>query len=386
MIGMSASLPRSPSPLTPQDAGIQKVGALELFLDLVFVFAVTQVTGTVAHPHGWETYAQAALMFLSLMWMYSGFTWLSSNTDLSDDLEGWMMFFAMAGFLLMSMAIPAVWTNPGAGALFGAGLIIATVVHIILFSRTRTSSAQAIFEVAGTNLLSAVLVMLSSFCAPALKLPLWGIAVLVFLLPILVHRADSGFSLSARHFAERNGLLIIIALGESVMAVGSGVEAQHLHGLYLGYALLGLLLAASLWWSYFGPDNERAEHALVQAVPTHRSRLALHGYGFAHYAMLAGIILAAAGLEVAIHAPSAHAHAAPAWNLAGGLALYFLGDVYFRRVMGIGPSRLRGALALALLATVWVGLHLSSFWQLVACVVLIQGVITLEDYVLEKLK
>ncbi len=366
-----------------QDAGIQKVGNLELFLDLVFVFTVTQITGTLAHPHGPETYLHAALMFLSLMWSYDGYCWLASNTGLTGDLEGWLTFVTMAGFFMMALAIPAVWSSPAAGALFGAGLIVATVIHLVLFSHAPNGSAQAIFGVGFTNLLSAVLVLLSSFCNPGLKTLLWGAALLVILLPIFFTQADRGFSLSPKHFAERHGLLVIIALGESIMGVGLGIARAHLHGLYLGYALIALLLVAFLWWSYFGPDNQRAEHALVKADPTRRSQMALRGYGLAHFTMLAGIILAAAGLEVGVHDPAHPVHGWAAWNLGGGLALYFAGDVLFRRAMGLGPGRLRSGLALMLLATAWVGLHFPALWQLLSCTALIFAAVTFEDYVLD---
>jgi len=367
-------------PLVPQDAGIEKVRPVELFLDLVFVFTISQITGLVAHPHGLTSYLQAALVFASLMWIYDGFAWLTSNITFSRDFESWLMFAAMVGFFLMAVAIPTVAGR--GGVLFAAGLLLVTLIHALMFTFTSTSSARAIYSVAPYNFASALLVLAAGVVPHPWNLVLWtlGIGLLV---GAVLSRSEVQFSLSPRHFAERNGLLILIALGESIFGLGLGATGLHLSPTLILYVVLGLLLSAHLWWSYFGPDAERVEHVMVSASPTRRGHLALYGFGAGHFLMLSGIILTAAALEVGIHAPTHAVSTATAWNLSGGLALYFVGDVYFRRVMGLGPGRLRLLLAFLLLATVPLGLTFSALAQLLVVVLILVLVFAIEDYVLE---
>lgn len=292
---------------------MQSARPVELFFDLVFVYAVTQLSGVVAHAEGPETYVQAALMFMSLMWMYDGYVWLSSNMTFERDLDSWLYFLAMAGFLIMAVGIPDV---RGAGGLpFGLGLLLVTVIHITMFARVPNAGAQAILGIAPFNVGSAVLVLASTFAAGPLHWALWSAGVGVLLLATAFRR-EQAFELSPQHFVERHGLLIIVTLGESVMGLGLGVRGLPLDGAHLTYLLLGLLLAAHLWWGYFGPNHDRVEHHFVMAEPVRRNRMALLGFGYLHMVMMAGIILVAAAAEVGIHEPAHHAPEAGAWNLA----------------------------------------------------------------------
>lgn len=166
------------------------------------------------------------------------------------------------------------------------------------------------------------------------------------------------------------------------MGMGMGAKDLTITPTLLAYVGLGLVLASNLWWSYFGPDNARAEHLMVSATPARRVILAAN-LGLSHFVILFGIMFVAAALEVGVHHPTQPAESATAWNLALGLCIYYLGDVLFRRLMGIGPGRLRTALALAALLTVPIGLRYSAMWQLLACVVLLGIVTYFESYVLE---
>lgn len=377
---MTLTPPPPPSPLTPTDAGIQKVGNHELFMDLIFVFTIAQVTGLIAHPHGLLDYVQAGLVFLSLGWIYDGFVWLTSNRRDLNDLEGWLMFAAMLGFLLMSMAIPTV--AGGGGVLFALGLLLVTLIHTLLFARANNSSAQAIFRIAPANFAAALTVLFAAFTPYPWSLLVWALGLTPIILTIIL-RPESNFSLSPRHFAERHGLLIIIALGETIFGIGTGAISEKLTLPVILYVTLGLVLAAHIWWSYFGPDNARAEHQLVKADPRTRNFMALRGFGYGHFFMLSGIILTAAALEVGVHHPLHPVNTFAAWNMAAGLCVYFLGDVYFHRVMRLGPGRLRLFTAALMLCTAPLGMQFSALAQLIACVVIIVATITLDDYVLE---
>lgn len=369
-----------PPSLLPQDAGVQRVGNHELLLDLIFVFTISQITGLIAHPHALTDYLQAGLVFFSLMWIYDGFVWLGSNKPQMDDLEGWLMFLAMLGFLLMAMSISTVGSS--GGVVFALGLLLVTLIHAVMFARTDNSSAQAIFSIAPQNFAAGLVVLYAAFTPHPWNLAMWALGVLV-IASAIVRRPQSNFSMSPRHFAERHGLLILIALGEAIMGIGAGGQETLLTWPGIAYITLGLLLAVHIWWSYFGPDNERAEHRMVQADPMTRNMLGLHGYGFGHFIMLSGIILCAAALEVGVHHPLHPVSPFGAWNMAVGLCLYFLGDVYFHRVMRLGPGRLRLLLAALLLLTAPLGMHFSALVQLLVCAVLIVVTIAFEDYILE---
>ena len=369
----------APAPQAPEapPAGVQGARPIELFFDLVFVFAVTQLSGVVAHPAGPDTYVQAALMFLSLMWMYDGYVWLSSNLSFDGDLDSWLYFLAMAGFLVMAVGIPDV--RGAGGRPFGLGLLLVTVIHTVMFARVPNASARAILGIAPFNVASAALVLASTFASGALHWALWigGVGVLLL---ATVTRREQAFELSPRHFVERHGLLILITLGESVMGLGLGVRGLVLDGPRLIYLLLGLLLAAHLWWGYFGPNHDRAEHHFISAAPERRNRMALLGFGYLHMAMMAGIILFAAAVEVGVHEPAHHAPGVGAWNLAAGLALFYAGHVAFRRVMAVGSGWLRVLISVLCGLSVILGLTTSALGQLVACAAVIVVITLLEDY------
>lgn len=120
---------------------VQNARPLELFFDLVFVFAVTQLTGLISHPHGWLDYLQALLVFLTMMWMYDGFLWLTSNLDLEADRDTWLLGLAMVGFFVMALGIPTIG---GAGGLpYALGYMLVVVLHIFCLPAPRRSVLRA---------------------------------------------------------------------------------------------------------------------------------------------------------------------------------------------------------------------------------------------------
>jgi low temperature requirement protein LtrA len=189
---------------------------------------------------------------------------------------------------------------------------------------------------------------------------------------------QKGFSLKAGHIVERHGLLVIVVLGESVVALGIGAADQEI-GFALGLtAVLGLALAACLWWVYFGGDDEiHAEHTLAAAEPVRRVRLILGAYFYAHIPMLLGIVAVAAGAKKARGHPVDPLKLSAAVTLAAGVTLFLAGSAWFRRVLGIAGNRLRVAGAVAAPVTVGLGLW-SALAQLTALVVLTTGMIILD--------
>ena len=363
LAGMSAA------PSSAAEPSIQRVSTVELFFDLVFVFAITQLTGLVAHPHAPSDYLQALLVLLTLMWIYAGYTWLTSNLAIQRPVQRQLLFFALSGFFIMALGIPDVF---GAGALpYALGLLLVTAIHAYLFTTAPTSSARAIRAIAGYNFAAALLVLAAAFEPSPWHWALWAAAAAV-LVTATIHRRESGFQLSPAHFVERNGLLLIVALGESIVAVGVGARDLPITLPLILMAILALLLSAAAWWTYFDRDDRRAEHRFMLATPIERARMALLGFGYAHFAMIIGIILLAAGLEVGIAHPTGPPEGIGLWNLAAGLAVYLVGDTLYRRVLRIGPGRLRRLIAALAFVTVPLGFTFGALAQVAACVLLLQ--------------
>lgn len=166
---------------------------------------------------------------------------------------------------------------------------------------------------------------------------IWALAVaLEWVTPRLA--STSGFEIGPAHFVERHGLVVLIALGESVIAVGAGIHGVAVDVPVAGVAVLGLLLNAGLWWAYFGGDDGQAEHALTAADRERRPGLALAAFGYWHLLLLLGIIALASGLREATGHAFAGLDGAWALALAGGVALFLLAEAFFRRSLGIGPG------------------------------------------------
>ena len=155
------------SPLRPTRPAIQRVSTVELFFDLVFVFTLTQLTGLIAHPHTASDYLRAVLVFMTLMWIYLGYAWLTSNLAIERPQQRFLLFTAMAGFFVMALSIPYVF---GAGGLpYALGLLTVTAIHAGLFKTAPTGGAQAIRAIAAYNFSAALLVLGAAFVAIAAR-------------------------------------------------------------------------------------------------------------------------------------------------------------------------------------------------------------------------
>jgi low temperature requirement protein LtrA len=373
----ATSHPGSGSPDGPGNAdgsgnadgpGIQRATTLELFLDLVFVFTITELTGLVAHPTGPADYARLAVVFLTLAWIYDGFIWLTSNLLVRTRGQRLVLLTAMAGFFVMALSIPTVFHDGGVP--FGLGLLLVTVVHAVLFRTTSPTTARAISGIAPFNVASAVFVLAAGLTPLPWKW-IWWAAAAMTLMAAAVPRRTFGFAISPAHFVDRHGLLMIVALGESVVSVGVGATGRPLTPALLGFAIAALALSAALWWSYFDVDDSRAEQSMVVADPSQRARMALLGFGAGHFVMILGVVLAAAGLKVGVVQPWGGADAVAAANLGVGLSVYLLGDALYRRILGIGRPWPRLAAAALCVATIPVGILVGPLAQVLAAVALL---------------
>jgi low temperature requirement protein LtrA len=354
-----------------------RVSTLELFFDLVFVFTITQLTAVLAHHPNGVGVLRVGLMLVVIWWMYGGYAWLT-NVVAPDRLAYQLLLLGgMAAFLVLSLAIPTAF---GSGGLeFGLAYLVIVLIHAGLFTRSQAgASGVAILRVAPLNLVAALAIVAAGIAGGTARDILWGIAVAVIILPSL-RPPDPRFEIAPGHFVERHGLVVIVALGESVVAVGIGASAHALTAGLVAVAVLGLALTACLWWAYFGEgEDERAYEAMRTASSRERPRLALNGFYHWHLLILFGIIALASALESAIAHPLDSLSFARSLALAGGAACFLTGDALFRRTLSIGDTRWRLTAAALALATLPLGTEASAVAEVAALVAVLLGCLLME--------
>jgi low temperature requirement protein LtrA len=332
-----------------------RVSTLELFFDLVFVFTVTQLTTVlVDHPNG-DGLAQVMVMLAAIWWMYAGYSWLTNVIDVGITAHRGFLLAAMAAYLVLALAVPGAFS--GSGFAFGLAYLLIIVVHSALFSHSISGrSARAFLRVAPTNVIFAVTIVVGGALGGDAQWVIWPLsAVGLWLVPELRRASSGGFELTPSHFVERHGLVIIVALGESVVAIGIGAAGLPVDLDLVIVAVLGLALSAGLWWTYFS-DEDDVQRAFREAGHAERGRIGVEGFGYCHWLLLLGIVLVAAGLKKATPHPFDAASAAACAGLGGGVALFLVGDLLFRARLGLAGGRGRALAAAASLATIQLGL------------------------------
>jgi low temperature requirement protein LtrA len=353
-----------------------RVSTLELFFDLVFVFTITQLTGTLAEDLTPRGALRVLLVFCVLWWMYGGYAWLSNARSPRQFPERLLMLLGMAGWLVIGLAIPRAFSRPGEAVALGLGYLLVVAVHGALYLRANRN----ILRVTPFNAASALLVIAAGTVPgrPA-GYALWIAALAVQALSPLISRPAGRFSIQPSHFVERHGALLIVAFGESVVDIGIGAADHPVTFALVVQAALGLALAAALWWVYFGVgDDERAEEQMNRADPALRPALALNAYFYCYIPMLLGIVAIAAGIKVAIGSDQVTLPYRACLALAGGTALYLAGDAAFRRVLRIGTQRYRAAAAAAALAVSAVGAALSVTAEIALLTVIVAAALAVE--------
>lgn len=328
---------------------IHGVTTIELFFDLVFVFTITQLTQVLIDDMSALGLLRVCVAFVVLWWMYTAYAWLTNTLSPTTDLRRLLLIASMGGFLLVALATPTAAGD--GGVLWGVGYLLVVLVHAGLFTQVN----RRILRVLPVNALGAVLIIVAGLIDHGpWPYVLWIMAMLIPIVVAFGLRGHEGFPIKPGHIVERHGLAVMITFGESIIAIGIGIGAAGTKvdaGLAVA-ALLGLGLVAALWWTYFSGDDERTEHSLAAAGEEQRTLMTLYGYFFAHIPIVIGIIALAAGLKKAVAHPYDALSIGPAVALAGGTALYLLGNVFFRHIMRIGPSKIRLATAVLVLAAI----------------------------------
>jgi low temperature requirement protein LtrA len=338
----------------------ERVTPLELFFDLVFVLAITQCTALMsAHPT-WTGLAQGVLVLGVLWWSWVGYAWLTSVVDPEEGAVRFAIFAAMAGFLIAAIAVPEAFGSLGLEFALAYGAVRAA--HIALFvlaSRDDPALRHSVLGLAISTAIGVSLLIGASFLDGLAQGALWALALgLDMAGPLFID--SSGWRLEPGHFAERHGLIIIIALGESIVAIGVGAHAHLTWGI-AGAAALGIALSATLWWMYFDVVALVSRRRLIDAEAGRiRNELARDSYSYLHFPMVAGIVLAALGLETTLAHVGESLQVVPAFALLGGVSAYLLGLVGFRFRHIRTVNRRRLAIAILLPALLPAATHLPA--------------------------
>jgi low temperature requirement protein LtrA len=335
-----------------------RVSSIELFFDLVFVFTITQLTALLASAPNGKSLAQILLMLTVIWWMYAAFAWLTNAVPPVRTALRLPLMAGMAAFFVISLTIPTAFD--GDGVVFACAYIAVIAIHTLLYMRSARWSVSGIWSFARWNLVAGSLILAGAIIGGDWEYVLWAIAVSIFVIvPATVPEA-AGWIVPS-HFVERHGLVIMVALGESVVAVGIGASGIEITGEMLAVAVLGLVVSAELWWVYFGGDDKEAEGALLRMTPTRREFYAANAaYFWAHLLLLLGIICDAAALERAIGHAFDPLDFARALALGGGTAVFLAGHALFRRILNLPLRPWRALAAILALATIPLGTEVSA--------------------------
>ena len=308
-----------------------RVSPLELFFDLVFVFALTQVTALLAADLTGAGLLRGLAVLAIVWWSWVGFSWLT-NYVASDD--GWTrlaLFASMGAMLVMSLAVPTAFGS--GGLVFGLGYGALSLLFIATYAVTTRRDPEvfgAVLRLSPGVLIPAAMIVAAGFLdAGPGRAVLWALALLVSMLGPFV-AGTGGWRVHAGHFSERHALIIIIALGESIVSIGVGLSGEELGAGQLAGAMLGLIACCCLWWLYFDVVALVAERRLQAAEGSARNAMARDSYSFLHFPMVAGIVLFALGVKKVLIDVDGPLKQVALAALLGGVALYLLGHVGFR--------------------------------------------------------
>ena len=338
------------------------VTTFELFFDLVFVFAVTQVTGFMAHEGDGVGVVRGLLLLALLWWAWEAYAWLGNQARADEGLTRAGMIVAMAAIFVVALTVPEAWEDLPGGVdgpvVLVTAYVVARIVHLAVYNAAALGDEGLRRQIAITfvpMLSGAALLFLGALVGGSAQTALFAAGLAVDWAGTYVTSKEGNWRIhSPRHWSERHGLFVILAIGESIVAIGVGAAQLPISIPLLLGAVLGLLVSVCLWWLYFDLVSLAAEHVLVDLTPAERVKIAVDAYTYLHFPLVAGIVLAALGVEeVLAHAEDTErlgTFAAAA--LAGGLALYLGGHLAFKRRMHGQLNALRLGAALVLVASI----------------------------------
>jgi low temperature requirement protein LtrA len=328
-----------------------RVTPRELFFDLVFVFAFTQVTTMLAHDPTFAGIGRGVLVIAAVWWPWTAYAWLTNTLDPEEGFVGASLLVALIAMFIAALAVPSAFGDHG--VLFGAALTVVCLMHLALFAlagRGAPDLLGAVLRLAPWTLLGTTLILVAGFTDGA-RIWLW-VAALASIYVGAALAGVTGWTVHPGHLAERYGLVVIIALGEAFIAIGIGASGIGLGLGEITAATLGLLVAAAYWLAYFDFFSIRGERMLADRDGPERIALARDLYAYAHLPMIVGIVLFAFAMKTVVAHIGDELHSVTAFALCGGTAIYLLAYSAIRLRLERKVSRGRFTAATALLL-VW---------------------------------
>lgn len=303
--------------------GDQSATFVELFFDLVFVFGITQIVALLHHDMSWVGVGHAVLVFWLVWWAWTQFTWALNSADTTHPFVEFSTLIATAVAFFMSVSIPnsfdghAVWFAVSYVLVRSLGLGVYAAV-----SRADPDQRAAVrlFTAASTGGLAAVLV--GAFLGGSAQVWAWTLAILLDVVAATIGGRAHGWHIHAEHFAERHGLIVIIALGESLIVAAAGLTDAELTPDVIVVSFLGVLISCGLWWTYFPIAKPELERALAATPTADQGSTARDAFSLAHFPMLCGVVAYAVALEEAIAHPGDPLTSSTRLALALGLFLF----------------------------------------------------------------
>jgi low temperature requirement protein LtrA len=352
-----------------------RVAPAELFFDLVFVFAFTEVTTLWIENQTWGGLVRGLLVLACLWWVWASYAWLTNLVDADAGLVWAVLVFAAAALFVAAFAVPEAFGAERFVFSVAFFAVVAAFVGLYAVATKRDPDMlAAVIRMARTVLPGAALIVVAGFAPAPWRPAIWALAFVIgFFGPLL--NGIAGWRVHPAHFAERHGLIVIIAVGESLGAIGFGVRGTKLTASVIVAAVFGLLVASSFCFAYFDFASGGIEKLLEHREPREQAALARDVYTYLHLPMILGIVLFAFGMRVSLEGLHSGLGAIPALALCCGGALYLTGFVAIRwRVSrSLGRGRVVAAVVLALLTplalsapalltlvlvtVVWFGLH-----------------------------
>ncbi|HEY6150499.1 MAG TPA: low temperature requirement protein A [Gaiellaceae bacterium] len=356
----------------------QSVTALELFFDLVFVFAITQVTGFLYHDPTWTRLVEALAILAALWWAWSGYAWLGNTAGTDEGLFRVVLLGVMGPLLVASLAVPGAFGEHA--LLFGVAFFVVRVLHIGAYWALGKDDPQlgyVVLRLARTIFPAAGLLVVAGAVPGTTRAVCWAGALAIDYGGLWLGGTE-GWRVNAAHFAERHRLIVIIALGESIVALGVGTA--ELGAGVVVTALLGIAVVAALWWVYFDVVATVAARKLREADQDMRARMARDSFTYIHLPIVAGIVIFAFGVKVTL----AHVHAElaslPAVALTCGVGLYLvaLSALKRRNIGSWNYPRLVATAALACLVPV--AMHIAALASLALVAAVACGLVAYETW------
>ena len=352
-----------------------RVSSIELFFDLVFVFAFTQVTTLWLEQPTWSGLGRGLLVICALWWAWASYAWLTNAANVEADAVLAIILFAAGAQFVAALAVPEAFGGQRFVFAVAFFVVLASFVGLYaLLGKNEPDLLAAVLRISWPILSGAALIVVAAFLPAGWRPAAWAVALLIgFCGPLLIR--PEGWNVFPAHFAERHGLIVIIAIGESLGSIGFGARGTPLDARVIVAVVLGFLSAASFWLGYFDYASGGVQDLLAQRRGIQRVSFARDVYTYAHLPMVVGVVLFAFGVRTTIGHVSADLRPIPALALCLGPALYMLGFVALRvrATRSVGRGRPAAAVgfalltaaathmpalaALALVTALWVALH-----------------------------